>query len=331
MFDVIHRELNLLLNEALTGNVPAAFVEGIIVLVKKKGGDNTVRSYRPISLLNSDYKLFSRILKTRLELVMKAHRILSDGQKCSNSERNIFQATLALKDRIADLRHRRRAGKLISFDLDHAFDRVRHSFLFETMSSLGINGGLTNLLSVIASRSTSRSLINGHLSRPFEIQRSVRQGDPISMHLFVLQLHPLIKELERVCGNDLLVAYADDISVIVTSSEQIEAMRGLFARFEIAAGAKLNQRKSTAVNVGDWEGSEISTTWIETTNEVKILGVVFANSIPLMTTMNWDAITGKFAQLMWLHSPKSHLTEHVRHFKGVVPVVNTATTCRTHG
>ena len=48
-FDVIHRELNLVLNEALSTNFPPEFVDGVIVLVKKKGSDNTAKSYRPIS------------------------------------------------------------------------------------------------------------------------------------------------------------------------------------------------------------------------------------------------------------------------------------------
>ena len=322
MFDIIHREMNLLMNEALNGYLPPAFVEGIIVLVKKKGGDLTARSYRPISLLNSDYKLFSRILKTRLERVLREHHVLSDGQKCSNSERNIFQATLALKDRIAKLRHDRRAGKLISFDLDHAFDRVRHSFLFQTMCSLGFNRDFVALLSRIASQSTSRLLINGHLSHSFEIQRSVRQGDPLSMILFVIYLHPLVCRLERVCGSDLLVAFADDISVIITSPSQIEAMNGLFARFETAAGAKLNLRKTVAIDVGFYEGNEINTHWLHTTNMVKILGITFTNSIRLMTTLNWNALVGKFNQLMWLQSLRT-LTLHQK-----VIVLNTFGTSR---
>lgn len=317
MFDVIHREFNLVLNDALAGNFPATFVDGIIVLVKKKGGNNTAQSYRPISLLNTDYKIFSRILKARLDSVMRAHQILSDGQKCSNSERNIFQATLALKDRIASLRHHRRAGKLISFDLDHAFDRVRYSFLFGTMRSLGFNQRFVSLLSQIACRSTSRLLVNGHLSRPIDIQRSVRQGGPLSMHLFVLYLHPLVCRLEQACGNDLLVAYADDISVVVTSPEQIEAIRLLFMRFEIAAGAKLNVRKTVAIDVGYYDDNRIDAQWLQTVSKVKILGVIFTNSIRLMTTLNWKAAVGKFSQLLWLQSART-LTLHQK-----VTVLNT--------
>lgn len=309
MFDIIHRELNLLINEALTGNFPPAFVDGIIVLVKKRGGDDTAGSYRPISLLNTDYKIFSRILKNRLERVMNVHRILSDGQKCSNSERNIYQATLALKDRIASLRHHRRAGKLLSFDLDHAFDRVRHSFLFSTMRSLGFNQQFVTLLSQIAGRSTSRLLINGHLSPPIAIQRSVRQGDPLSMHLFVLYLHPLVYKLERACGDDLLVAYADDISVISTSARRIEEMRELFTQFEVVAGAKLNMRKTVSIDVGFFEGNRIHIPWLQTTDTVKILGIRFANSVRLMITNNWNALVGKFSQLLWLHSARC-LTLH---------------------
>lgn len=95
------------------------------MLVWNRGGDDTIRSYRS----NTDYKLLSRIPKTRLDCELRGHHVLSDGQKCSNSERNIFQVTLALNDRIAILRLRQhcRVRKFTSFDLQKAFDRVMHS------------------------------------------------------------------------------------------------------------------------------------------------------------------------------------------------------------
>lgn len=304
-FNVIHRELNLVLNEALSGQFPPEFVDGVVVLVKKKGTDDTARSYRPISLLNYDYKILSRILKARLENVVRVHQVLSDGQKCANPGRNIFQATLSLKDRVARMIQRKQKGKLISFDLDHAFDRVRHSFLYKTMCSLGINRDFVNLLSRISSLSSSRLLVNGHLSSSFPIQRSVRQGCPLSMLLFVLYLHPLLSRLERICGEDLVVAYADDVTVVCTSIQKIEAMRTLFTQYECAAGAKLNWQKTQSIDVGYIEGNPLTIPWLQSANTVKVLGVIFANSIRLMTKLNWDEMVGKFSRQIWLHSLRS--------------------------
>lgn len=304
-FDIIHRELNLILNEALSGNFPAEFVNGVIVLIKKKGSDESAHSYRPISLLNVDYKLLSRILKARLENVIRVHQVLSDSQKCANPNRNIFQATLSLKDRVAQLIQRKQKAKFISFDLEQAFDRVSRPFLHLTMCSLGINRRLVELLARIATLSSSRLLINGHLSPSFSIQRSVRQGCPLSMLLFVLYLHPLLTKLENLSGEDLIVAYADDITVISTSTQRIHTMKELFDRFERVSGAKLNLQKTQSIDVGYIDGNPLYIPWLHSTNTVKVLGVIFCNSIRLMITLNWDAMVRKFSQLAWFHSMRT--------------------------
>lgn len=303
-FDVIHRELNLMLNEGLRGNISPEFVNGVIVLVHKKNAGNTIKSYRPISLLNYDYKLLARILKSRLDCIMTEHNIISNVQKCSNGKRTIFGATLAIKDKIAQLRKHRRAGKLLSFDLDHAFDRVNRRFLFDTMDSLGFNTDLVHLLSAIAEHSTSRLLLNGHLSAPFPIQRSVRQGDPLSMHLFVIYFHPLLQRIQEVCSGqfDLVVAYADDVTMISTCREKIERVKQLFLDFERCAGALLNLGKTAAMDVGyTTPHNKVDVGWAQTYDSVKILGVLFTNSIRRMIMLNWNTLIAKMAQQIWLH------------------------------
>lgn len=303
-FDIIHRELNLIMNEALKGDFSADFVAGVVVLVKKKQTANTVHGYRPISLLNFDYKLLARILKNRIERVLRSHEVLSSSQKCSNSEKTIFQATLAIKDKIAKLNKEKKSAKLISFDLDHAFDRVDRSFLYTTMKDLGFKPSLIALLRKIGDLSSSRLLINGHLSESFGIKCSVRQGDPLAMHLFVLFLHPLICKLEAVCSgdDDLIAVYADDISVVVSNPSKVDELRRLFQRFEICSGAKLNTNKTFAMDIG-WcnQRNRWDVPWMRTTDQMKILGIIFTNSIRRMITINWDKLVGKFAQLLWLH------------------------------
>lgn len=305
-FNIIHAQLNLIINEMLTGNLPQKMTEGIIVLCKKKTNDRTIKSYRPISLLNFDYKLLSRILKERLENVFVENNLLNASQKCSNAKRNIFEAVIAIKDRTVELNHKRKRGKLISFDLDHAFDRVNYSFLLNVLRKFHFNPRFVSLLEKIMSVSTSRLLLNGNLSPSFPIQRSVRQGDPLSMHLFVLYLHPLLENLISICNNpmELVVAYADDISVIIVDDNKLEAVRLAFRNFERYSGAVLNVDKTVAVNIGP-QNDERRCTWINLQDSVKILGVTFFNALKQTTDFNWSEVVRKTSRLMWLYKPRN--------------------------
>lgn len=54
------------------GNIPNTWKEVYITLIPKQEADpSNVKNYRPISLLNNDYKLFSDILANRLKQILK--------------------------------------------------------------------------------------------------------------------------------------------------------------------------------------------------------------------------------------------------------------------
>lgn len=322
-FEIIHPQLNLILNEMLQGNISEELVEGVIVLCKKKTNESSIKSYRPISLLNFDYKLLSRILKQRLEKVMVENNLVNSEQKCSNSERIIFEAVQAIKDRIVEINCTNRAGRLISFDLDHAFDRVDRGFLLGVMRSMGFNERFLLLLERIMSASYSRLLVNGKLTQKFPIERSVRQGDPLSMHLFVLYLHPLLVKLLSLCNHpsDLVVAYADDISVIVRDDCILDTLKQAFVEFGECSGAVLNLHKTLGMNIGRNRSREIPP-WPSMAESLKILGVTFFNSLKETTKHNWNELVRKTSRLMWLYKPRS-LTLVQR-----VVVVNTFVTSR---
>lgn len=277
-------------------------LDGVIVLVKKKGRDNTVKGYRPISLLNYDYKLFSRILKQRLHVLLPL--VLSEHQKCSNGKKSIYEATASILDRIAHMKHRRQNALLVSFDLDHAFDRVSQQFLKTTMLRMNFNPQLVNLLETIWRQSFSRLLINGNLSSEFQIQRSVRQGDPLSMHLFVLYLQPLIDAFKRRYPTSVLNAYADDISMFVTSENTLLEIADMFEDFGLAAGAILNTRKTTAVMIGS-VNLTVQTNWLNIENYVNILGIMFGENINQARKLNWQYVLSDLKRRLWFHNPRN--------------------------
>lgn len=305
-FDIIHRQLNLILNEAIQGNLPPEFLEGVIVLCKKNSDHSSIKSFRPITLLNCDYKLLARILKARLEKIMINNHVLNENQKCSNNGKNIFEAVLGIKDKIVELNCKRKTGRLISFDLDHAFDRVDQRYLLNVMREIRFNDDLIGLLERIMQNSCSRLLINGHLSQSFPVQRSIRQGDPLSMHLFVIYLHPLIEKLQTICDNrlELVVAYADDISIIIVDDRKVETIRRTFEDFGVCAGAVLNLNKTIAVNIGINSDGYNNYGWLNVNDSVKILGITFFNSLKKTIEHNWTEVVRSTSRLMWLYKPR---------------------------
>lgn len=300
-WQIIGPQFTSVINDALQGNSLKEFHDGIVVLVKKKGNDNSVKGFRPISLLNFDYKVLARILKQRIHGLLPL--VLSDHQKCSNGKRSIFEATSRIFDKMCQLKHQRKNALLVSFDLDHAFDRVDHTFLKETLIRMNFNPQFVHLLATIWSRSFSKILINGHLTQEFQIKRSVRQGDPLSMHLFVLYLQPLLDAIKQKLPRVLINAYADDISMFFEDECSLVQVTQIFMEFEEVSGAILNKGKTTAIMIGIMNLSA-DTEWLNIENFVNILGVRYGNNIKQSQKLNWQHVINGLRSRLWLHHPR---------------------------
>jgi hypothetical protein len=75
---------------------------------------------------------------------------------------------------------------------------------------------------------TSTVSVNGHRSGEITIKNSVRQDCPLSMQLFEMCIDPLLCAIDdtlngiriRRNGNQAaVIAYADDITILITSPE----------------------------------------------------------------------------------------------------------------
>jgi len=109
---------------------------------------------------------------------------------------------------------------------------------------------------------TSVVHINGHISRPIPIQSSIRQGCPLSTTLFALCLNPLLHRLDLTRNGlrihqrqrqSAVIAYGHDITLLIITPEDMDAVKDAIQCYGKATGAILNTIKSQGLAVGAWD------------------------------------------------------------------------------
>ena len=105
------------------------------LLYKKRGDIKDLKNWRPISLLNVDYKIISKAITLHLSQVIGSPFGLD--QTCSVPGRLTSSNLSLLRDVLDHIDCTDEAGILVSLDQEKAFDRVNYSFLFNLLSHFG--------------------------------------------------------------------------------------------------------------------------------------------------------------------------------------------------
>ena len=150
----------------------------------KKGDRLDPGNWRPITLLNVDYKLASRAIAGQLLKVI--HLVVAKDQKCGVPGRFIGENVALLRD-VADYASSSGASvAILSLDQEKAFNRVDWSFMRSTLCTMGFGPSFISWVDLFYHRVQSAVNVNGYLSSFFSLSRGVQQGCPLSPLLYVL-------------------------------------------------------------------------------------------------------------------------------------------------
>ena len=211
----------------LRGELPESFRAGIVTLMYKNKGDlDNLKNWRPISLLNVDYKIFTKIFKNRLK--KNATQIINNLQSCGPGDRSIINNALNLKTIQEYVINENQKALFIAIDQEKAFDRIEHNYLITVLRKFQFPDLFLKFVTLINTNIFSNVLINGKFSNKIQIQRSVRQGCPLSMYLYSLALEPLVDKIKNNIHIEGIkipnyepivktVQHADDTTAIVTT------------------------------------------------------------------------------------------------------------------
>ena len=119
------------------GALPAEMIEGEISVMYKKKDREDVRNYRPLTMLNTDYKIYTKILARRMKKVV--HEFVSESQKGFTPDDFIAECSMLLNLIEAWINEEpdERKGLFLFLDMEKAFDRVSYSYLNDALKALG--------------------------------------------------------------------------------------------------------------------------------------------------------------------------------------------------
>ena len=302
---------------------------GILTLLPKKGDQLDPKNRRPISLLNTDYKLLTKALNNRLKSVVAS--VIHTDQTCGVPGRTIGNNLRLMRDVVVYANSRNIDCAIVSLDQAKAFDRVNIGFLQKTLTKMGFGPNFRKWISLLYDNISSSVLVNGSLSAPFAVSRGVRQGCPLSPLLYAISLEPFavtvrkdpeIRGLRLPGGQEVkLSMYADDNSAVLTTDGSIVRLFKVVELYNKGSGSLLNMDKCEGLWLGRWKNrpdSPVNIRW--TSASVRLLGGVFGNiNMPLE---NWKERQSKFTATLQFWGARA------LSFSGKVMVANALATAK---
>lgn len=297
--DIIAPFMLRMFNHSISvGLLPETLYSANISLILKKGKNQTdPSSYRPIALLGCDLKVFTKILANRLnkciaDIIHEDQTGFIPGRFSFFNVRrllNIMYTKFSKNSKIA----------VLALDAQKAFDQVEWSYLLSAIKEFGLGENFASWVKMLYARPTASVITNNNRSPAFTLQRSCRQGCPLSPLLFAVAMEPLAISIRNhpsiapliLGGVDHRISlYADDVVLFLSRPEvSLPPLLGLIEKFGEISGYTVNWDKSEFLPLtGDLDPHFLKNLSFKIVyDKIKYLGVTIPKDPKLIYKLNF--------------------------------------------
>ena len=148
---------------------PSLYNANIAIILKKDRGPLEMSSYRPISLLQMETKILSKVLANRLckylaSLIHPDQTGFVPVQHINFNLRRLFNIIYQKQNE---------ESVVIALDAEKAFDHIEWGYLLTSLKYFGFGHGLIKWIEVIYAHPQASIITNGDLSQSFRLHRGV--------------------------------------------------------------------------------------------------------------------------------------------------------------
>eukprot|EP00924_Labyrinthula_sp_SR-Ha-C_P002613 augustus_masked-scaffold_13-processed-gene-1.0-mRNA-1 protein AED:1.00 eAED:1.00 QI:0/-1/0/0/-1/1/1/0/1019 len=221
----------------------------IVYLYKQKGSKNDPSNYRPISLLNSHFKLLTKIINNRITPILNKVLVYQAGFRNSRSTMQKIEAVHTI---IKETLKRKIYLRILFIDFAKAFDSISHKFMKLALEEHHVPKKLIKLITTLYDKTKVFVSDSGEKSSLVNIKRGVLQGDSLSPSIFILCLDSIMKRIKNntLQGTNLhnqsfrYFAFADDLVILTRNDEEIISFVTQLQNLQQLTGLKINVSKT---------------------------------------------------------------------------------------
>ncbi|CAC5415423.1 unnamed protein product [Mytilus coruscus] len=224
------------------------------------GDQSDLNNFRPISLLNVDYKILARVMANRFKYVLP--KVISPNQSCCNLGKDISDTVASVRDIMNLVEMDDIECYLLKLDQEKAFDRAGH----ELKNSVKQGCPSSALLYVLLAEPLSIAI-----EKNCEIRGVVIPNKNVEEKVFV---------------------HADDTTLTLVDKNSVSETFRVLELYEKASGAKLNKEKSEVLELGKGKicSNDLKIWKIKECDEVlQLLGIWVGKNKTLCENLNWES------------------------------------------
>jgi len=237
------------------GTFPNEDLKALTASIYKKGDPKKQENYRPISLLNSAYKLYAALLQTRIAFTIDRHLQRTQyGFRKSRSTviplgcvRRIIERAEAAEEEL----------HVVFLDWEKAFDKIDHDQLLWSLDMLGFPAPYMNAIKSLYTTPQFAVKIDNKTSSWRTQNRGIRQGCPLSPYLFLCVMHVLFEivhdevnlkrgTVEGLDYNELV--YADDTALLTNNANAMSRFLVAIEKHAKVFGLNFNKTKCVCMS-----------------------------------------------------------------------------------
>ncbi len=187
--------LNLMNEWYIQENIPEDVMQARVVLIFKKGDKEDLANYRPISLLNTFYKILAAIIQYRISIGIDKY--LQKTEYGFRGNRGTAEAIHFVRRMVEKGESRQSNTHLVLFDREKAFDKIEHEKLFEALQRMNVPEKTIIMITLFYNNAQFCISMDGKNSKWYMQQAGIRQGCPLSPYLFLIVMTVLFDDIHH--------------------------------------------------------------------------------------------------------------------------------------